>query len=405
MSTLCEADKHSMANERPPFANPCILDADGLDQLIHSLLAEGYDVLGPRVSDDAIVYQPVSSTADLPAGWTDQQQGGRYRLRRRDDGALFGYVVGPHSWKKFLYPPARRLWQAERKPRGFRLVPEDLATPKYAFLGVRPCELHAIAIQDQIFLHGGYVDPDYKARRENLFIVAVNCTQPGGNCFCASMNTGPKVSSGYDLALTELLHDGSHRFLVEVGTERGTRLLAQVPHQVPTAADLVLAAQLLDQAARSMGRTLDTRDLKDILYRNSESPHWDTVAGHCLSCANCTLVCPTCFCATVEDTTNLTGSHAERWRRWDSCFTVNFSYIHGGSVRATPRSRYRQWLTHKLAAWIDQFGTSGCVGCGRCITWCPVGIDITAEARAIRDSDASSPVSDTSRSPHDHSHA
>jgi ferredoxin len=86
----------------------------------------------------------------------------------------------------------------------------------------------------------------------------------------------------------------------------------------------------------------------------------------------------------VTDTTDLTGAVSERTRVWDSCFTASFSYVHGGSVRATIRSRYRQWLTHKLATWFDQFGTSGCVGCGRCITWCPVGIDITEEAAAIR---------------------
>ena len=398
MSTLCEADKYSMANEQPPSAKPCIFDTDGLDHLIRILLGQGYQVLGPTVSDGAIVYQNVSCAADLPAGWVDQQQGGRYRLHRRSDGALFGHVVGPHSWKKFLYPPARRLWHAQRKAKGFRLIPEGPAAHQFAFLGVRSCDLHAIAVQDRVFLQGSYVDPDYLARRQNLFIVAVNCTQPGGNCFCASMETGPRVSSGYDLTLTELLHNGNHRFLIEAGSDSGAQVLSQIHSDPATPADLQLAKQLFDDSSKSMGRTLDTRGLQDLLYRNSESPEWDNVAARCLSCANCTMVCPTCFCANVEDTTDLTGSHAERWRRWDSCFTVSFSYIHGGSVRATSRSRYRQWLTHKLAAWIDQFGTSGCVGCGRCITWCPVGIDITAEARALRDSDASSPVSDSNRS-------
>ncbi|NJL33712.1 MAG: sulfite reductase subunit A, partial [Chloroflexaceae bacterium] len=128
-------------------------------------------------------------------------------------------------------------------------------------------------------------------------------------------------------------------------------------------------------------------NVASLLKHNLEHKRWEQVAERCLSCANCTMVCPTCFCSTVEDTTALDGSHAERWRKWDSCFTVDFSFIHGGTVRRETRTRYRQWMTHKLAAWIDQFGTSGCVGCGRCIVWCPVGIDITAEIAAMRASD------------------
>jgi ferredoxin len=365
-----------------------VFEQQHLEELLRALVARGYEVLGPTLREGAIVYDRLTSTQDLPAGWTDEQAGGKYRLKRREDGAFFGYVVGPHSWKKFLYPPIQRLWQATRNGKGVRILPEERkAPPKYAFIGVRACELHAIAVQDKVFLEGQFVDPNYKLRREGLFLVAVNCVQAGGNCFCASMSTGPKATSGYDLALTELVQDGQHRFLAEVGTAHGAEVLSAVPLQQAENADKQLAERLLEQTARRMGRKLDTRGIKELLYRNYEHPQWDAVTERCLSCANCTMVCPTCFCSTVEDVTDLTGAHPERRRRWDSCFTVDFSYIHGGSVRATPRSRYRQWMTHKLATWIDQFGVSGCVGCGRCITWCPVGIDITAEAEVIRASD------------------
>ena len=384
-----------MSTERLQVGNTVVIEQEHLNQLLQALVARGYEVIGPTLREGAIVYERLTSTRDLPSGWTDEQAGGKYRLKRREDGALFGYVVGPHSWKKFLYPPLQRLWQATRNGKGVRILPEEeKAAPKYAFIGVRACELHAIAVQDRVFLEGQFVDPNYKSRRETLFLVAVNCGQAGGNCFCSSMNTGPKATSGFDLALTELLDDGRHYFLVEVGTVRGAEVLSAVPHQQAMDADKQQAERILDQTARRMGRKLDTRGIKELLYRNYEHPQWDAVAERCLSCANCTMVCPTCFCSTVEDVTDLTGAHAERWRRWDSCFTVDFSYIHGGSVRATPRSRYRQWMTHKLATWIDQFGVSGCVGCGRCITWCPVGIDITVETAAIRASDSVKSVTD-----------
>jgi len=368
-----------------PTSESAVLDRQNFDHLFHALRSRGYEVVGPTVREGAIVYDRLSSAGDLPSGWADEQEGGKFRLKRRKDEALFGYVVGPHSWKKFLFPQVQRLWQARREENGFQVVSESPEPPRYAFFGVRSCELHAIEVQDKVFLNGSYVDPGYKARRENLFMIAVNCGQAGGTCFCVSMNTGPKATAGYDLALTEVLQGGQHYFVVDVGTERGSEVLKEVPHRPVDDAERRTADRIVSETALHMGRTMETHGIKELLYANSEHPRWDNVASRCLTCANCTMVCPTCFCSTVEDVTDLSGEHAERWRKWDSCFTMDFSYIHGGSVRATAKSRYRQWMTHKLATWIDQFGTSGCVGCGRCITWCPVGIDITEEVQAIRE--------------------
>jgi ferredoxin len=363
------------------------IERDTIDTLFKALQNLGFSVIGPTVRDQTIVYDALQSSADLPVGWTDDQDGGSYRLTRRNDDALFGYVVGPHSWKTFLFPPRTRLWSAKRTADGFDLADTDSPPPtKFAFIGVRACELSAIAIQDRVFSGGDYIDPVYSARRKGAFIVAVNCGQAGGTCFCVSMQTGPRASAGFDLALTEILRDGRHYFLLEVGSMRGKQVLDEIPYEEAKDEDNAAAEAVWERAASQMGRSLDTSDIKDLLCNNYEHPRWDKVAKRCLSCGNCTLVCPTCFCSTVEDTTDLTGTAAERWRRWDSCFTMDFSYIHGGNVRKSTKSRYRQWMTHKLATWIDQFGTSGCVGCGRCITWCPVGIDLTEESRAIRES-------------------
>jgi ferredoxin len=377
-----------------PAEGAVLIDRAALDSLIGILRGLGFTVIGPTVSSEAIVYSELTSAAQLPAGWTDEQDGGSYRLRRRDDQAVFAHNVGPNSWKHVLFPPRLRLWKGRRREDGGVEIEAPEEAPRYAFIGVRSCDLHAIAIQDRVFIGDRYVDRDYEARRRDAFIVAVNCSKAGGTCFCVSMGTGPKAESGFDLALTELLDDGGHRFLVEVGSERGAEVLAELPHRRATVDDERQAGEIVERTAASMGRTLDTDGIKELLYENAEHPRWDEVAARCLTCGNCTLACPTCFCSTVEDVTDLTGAETERTRQWDSCFTLGHSYIHGGSVHGSGRSRYRQWMTHKLASWIDQFGSSGCVGCGRCITWCPVAIDITEEVAAIRADERRPPAED-----------
>lgn len=370
-------------------ARQSVLNADGLQALLDILKGDGYRVVGPTISEQAIVYDEIDNVDDFPRGWTDQQDGGRYRLVRRSDQALFGFAVGPSSWKRFLHRPAVKLWHAKRTDKSWQVIPEPVSGERFAFIGVRACELEAIAIQDRVLLKGEFVDQHYQARRENAFIVAVNCAVAGGTCFCVSMNSGPKAKSGFDLALTEISDgQGATVFVVTAGSERGESVLAQLPHRPASEAECTASDEVSEQTAASMGREMRTDDLHELLHRNLDNPRWDEVAERCLTCGNCTMVCPTCFCTTVEDSSDLAGKEASRTRRWDSCFTMDYSYLHGGSVRASGGARYRQWLTHKLATWFDQFGSSGCVGCGRCITWCPVAIDITTEVQAIRDSEA-----------------
>lgn len=357
-----------------------LLPIAALDELLGLLRDQGYEVIGPTIDQDAIVYDTIASTDDLPRGWTDEQQPGSYRLKRRDDDALFGYVVGPHSWKRYLFPPLTTVLVSERTESGWRMRSPEEESPRYAFLGVRACELAAIAVQDRVFAEGDYVDPIYQSRRNNAFIIAVNCTQAAATCFCTSMDTGPRCRAGFDLALTEL----STGFVVEVGSERGAELLDQLALRDATQDELNRANEARHVAVTQIQRKLDTSDVHDLLLNNLEHPRWNAIATRCLSCTNCTMVCPTCFCSSVEELPNLSTERVERQRHWDSCFNVDFSYMNGGTVRNSIRTRYRQWLTHKLATWTDQFGTSGCVGCGRCITWCPVGIDLTEEVAALR---------------------
>ena len=361
------------------------IDTAALQSLIEVLRQRKYTVVGPTQRGGAIVYDEITSTNDLPAGWTDEQGPGHYRIRKRSDNALFGYAVGPHSWKKYLFNPVVTMFRASRRAKSF-VVSKDGQAEKIALVGVRACELHAIEIQDAVFTSETYQDPLYRSRRDQLFVVAVNCSTPAETCFCSSMNTGPKVAGKCDIVLTEVV-DGQDRWFVgEASSQPGESVLAKIQHRPATTEEIAKAEEVIAGARASIKRSLETDGIKELLYRNAEHQEWDKVGERCLSCTNCTMVCPTCFCSSIEDSTDLTGSEAIRTRKWDSCFTMDFSYIHGGSIRTSTKSRYRQWMTHKLASWQDQFGTVGCVGCGRCITWCPVGIDITDEARVIRDS-------------------
>ncbi len=355
---------------------------DQLDRLIEILRDQAYTVLGPKFEEGAIVYGEINALSELPRGCRDVQEPGKYRVLQTEGGNYFEFNVGPHSWKQFLFPPKLTIGTSKRQESGWTFDHPIEPQPKFAFVGVRACELAAIEVQDRVFLNGPYVDPIYKARRESVLIIAVNCTVAAATCFCTSTNSGPECRSSFDMALTEL----DDAFVVSVGSERGATLLAMLESCSATSTDLQAAEQYRQRAVEQITKRLDTTDIRNLLLDNLEHSHWDQVANRCLSCTNCTMVCPTCFCSSVSDVSDLAGDNVERVRVWDSCFNIDLSYTASGVVRHDRRSRFRQWLTHKLASWQDQFETSGCIGCGRCITWCPVGIDLTEEVAAIRNS-------------------
>jgi ferredoxin len=368
---------------KQPSSTRVIIGREGVDRLIEVLLARGFKVLGPTLRGGAIVHGPIATTQDLPIGIRDEHGPGAYRLVPRADDALFGFVVGPTSPKATFHPAETTLWSGTAD---FGRTDEAPASGRLAFIGVRACELAAVAIQDRVFLGSGPADRTYATNRAGSFMVAVNCVEPGTTCFCTSMGTGPAAGSGYDIAMTEVIGQGVHHFVAEAGSDEGREVLALLDGRAADPGEVEVADRSVETAAGMMGRSLDTDGIKEMIYRAVANPHWDEIANRCLACANCTMVCPTCFCSTVDDRSGLDGE-SERVRRWDSCFNFEFSMVHGGPHRVSTSSRYRQWMTHKLASWYDQFGTSGCVGCGRCITWCPVGIDITAEAAVFWEKD------------------
>lgn len=363
----------------PVAAGHWWLPAEDLDRLLDSLRAGGRAIIGPTIHDDAIILAEIDGVAALPSGWGAEASPGRYRLIQRDDTRRFDHAVGPMSWKRWTFPPRAPIRIGRRRPDGVAFTIANPEPRPLAFVGVRACEIAAMAIQDRVLLDGPAVDGDYRARRAAAFIVAVECATPTSTCFCTSAGTGPEVSGGFDIALTEL-DDG---YVVRVGTARGATLIdsLDLPSADPSAIEG--AGAVVAGARRAMGPQLDLAMAKDGLASAPDHPGWAAVAERCLACANCTLVCPTCFCTSVVQRSDLDGTVATAERTWDSCFTDGFSRVAGGSFRPERKDRYRQWLTHKFSTWWDQFGSTGCVGCGRCIAWCPVGIDVRQELAFI----------------------
>lgn len=378
-----------------------VLTPTGLADLMRLLIDDGHELIGPTVRGEAIVIEQISGIEDLPRGWTDEQAPGRYRLRPRDDDAYFGFAGAFGGWKRYLFPARSVLWRAHRDGQSVAIEPSVDEVPRRAFFGIRGCDLAAITIQDTVFLARGNPDPIYAGRREHLLVVAVDCAEPAATCFCPSMGTGPTLpaaGSGADLVLTELEADdpARHRFLLRPGTDPGAAVLDRLTlagaATAATETDLVAAVASQARSMARICRQVQTDNLPGLLQSSAGESVWEEIATQCLSCGNCTMACPTCFCSDIDDLPDVTTDTQERVRVWASCFERDHSYLHGGAIRQSINSRYRQWLTHKFSTWWDQFGTSGCVGCGRCMTWCPAAIDITANLATVRCAGESGPA-------------
>jgi ferredoxin len=364
----------------PDIGSTVSIHKPALNTILTRLKEAGFATIGPRVKNETLVYEPLDNLEQLPRGYITEQEAGQFRLVYTGHNRYFDVIPGQQSWKQFLFPSRLEMFRMMKSGQTWKVQTPEPAARSFAFIGVRGCELAAIQIQDKAFIRPDFHDPVYQARREKVFILAVDCLHPAGTCFCVSMGTGPRPKEAFDLRLTEL----DDVFLITIGSELGRTIIAGIPFDAASAFVMSNAERGIEQASQNMGRHLDTDDLPALILNNLDHPEWDDVSRRCLSCTNCTQVCPTCFCWDAIDQMDLTGTQTSRTRVWDSCYNPDYSYQAGGNTRPTIRSRYRQWLSHKLGTWVQQYGTSGCVGCGRCITWCPASIDLTEEIPALR---------------------
>jgi len=362
--------------------NQRTLYKNDFDSLLKTLKLEGYHIIAPQVADNAIVYRELLNFSQLPLGVSDIQGRGKYALEVCGHNNWFAWANGPQALKPLLFSANEPLWsatQGEDKTIHFeQKLPEVKPT---AVLGVRACDLAALALHDKHFLEREYVDPYYQQRRNSLLLIAVNCSHPSANCFCVSTGDGPFVQQAYDILLTEL----DDRFLISSGSEEGEKICRQLTLDDATETDLQREEDQQKTAIAVQKKSLPNVNIADSLQKKLNHPQWEVIAEKCLSCGNCTAVCPSCFCHKEIDQQSLDGENSLHSRHWDSCFSQEHGHIHGAHIREETSKQYRQWLTHKFSAWVEQYGKSGCVGCGRCISWCPAGIDVTEELSVLCD--------------------
>ncbi len=284
--------------------------------------------------------------------------------------------------RQFIYPSRQTLFNIDRKTGRHETITPKEAKRRMIF-AIHPCDMHAISVLDRTFLEG-FKDAYYKERREQTLTVVLNCNEACESGFCESMGTGPflQLADGFDVVLTSKLND----YLVEFGSEEGKRIFENVDStRSTTSQDFTEKEEIEARARGSFEKKIETGGLPELLMQNLDHPVYKrTAESRCLGCTNCTMVCPTCYCYNIEDTTSYDLQTTKRSRYWDSCQELNFARVHEGNFRSSRKARLRQFVTHKLSTWVEQYGCFGCIGCGRCMTWCPTKIDLTEIAKEIQ---------------------
>lgn len=355
-------------------------------KFIFETLSKSHRIIGPKIENDVLILTE-TGFEDIPSGYKDRQKPGSYKISKENENDIFSFSIGPDSFKRFFHPPMKELFNFKKTKKAISLTPVLKNEKPLALIGVRACDISAIKLYDRVFLEGVVRDSNYESLRKDALIIGVNCLYPGDNCFCSSMGTGPEIKDNFDIAITEL----KDCFLMEIGSVAGKKIIEGLPSDRVEESDMNEKASVIENCRRLIKKSVRAEELPWLIYKNLEHPRWSDIARRDLECGNCTQVCPTCFCNSSYDYLQLSGVANKsseisgvRVMKWDSCFSRNFARVHGGNFRPSRRARFRQWMSHKLAYTFEQFGLTGCVGCGRCITWCPAGIDITQELEALR---------------------
>lgn len=314
-----------------------------------------YKVIGPVKENSHYIFKEIYSSSDLQMDYPTT-------------------MLSPG--KMFIYKPREDILRFNIESS---IAIEEIKheIEKQIIVGIHPCDMHAILYLDRVFLNG-FIDPHYKMRRENSILIAINCSQVLENCFCSSVGTGPylKVHSGYDMVLTDLGDD----YLVEIKSSRAFNIKGKEANPEI----FKLKSEKEKTLLNSFRKHIDVKGIDELFIKNLDHPVWSITADErCLSCSNCVMVCPTCFCYDIIDEMDMNLKEIIRFRQLDACQDIKFAKVHGGNYRQRRSSRLRQFVMHNLN-YTSQYGLIKTVGCGRCITWCPTKIDLTEITKEIQ---------------------
>jgi len=304
---------------------------------------------------------------------------------KRDNERLFGAIgsaqgtsieagTTKNSLKSALFPQTERLFLYRQTGEGVEteVPPEE---KELVLFGIRPCDARSLVLLDGVF-QSGIEDPYFSGKRKRSLVIAMACATSGRACFCTAVGGSPCATEGSDLLLLDL----GDRYLVEAATDKGKEIVKDRLFEATDEKDLAEGEKFKAKAEAAMdGKVSDApmtgKTLEEGLKEVFDDPLWEELTETCMSCGVCTYLCPTCHCFDICDETALTGG--ERIRIWDSCqFPLFTRQASGFNPRPTGRERFRQRIMHKFSYLPENGNITGCVGCGRCVTECPVNLDI-----------------------------
>jgi Pyruvate/2-oxoacid:ferredoxin oxidoreductase delta subunit len=323
-----------------------ILPKPDLSRLIEEWKA-GATVYGPVRHRDIVAFEPLTGS---------------------DEGELCLAANTCYPPKSLFLPQSEPMLRAGM----LGLEPVEALTAKRVVLGIRPCDARACQLLDHVFAGAEYADPYWSEKRRQTTLVALGCTDPCQTCFCTSVGSGPFDGRGVDVVLTDI-GDG---YVAETNSERGHALLETLTDASQNQIEAASKAKV--RAREAVKEPFELDGIVDTLYSLFDDEVWYEVQQSCLGCGVCTFLCPTCHCFDIVDE----AQRGERVRNWDTCmFRIYSQEASGHNPRPTNVERTRQRILHKYAYFIEWFDEVGCTGCGRCVRYCPAGIDIRQTIR------------------------